>query len=70
MTGYSAVFLKEEGEHARRLHVQDLGATTIQGAIDEAQGCAATHPDASLIEIFHDGAKVESVGTGEAYYRT
>ena len=58
MSGYRATFLKEEGEHARTLHVQDLAATTIQGAIDEAQGCAAAHPDASLIQIFRDGAKV------------
>ncbi len=38
MSGYSAVFLKEDGGNVRTLYTQDLKATSIQGAIDEAQG--------------------------------
>ena len=70
MDGYRAVFIAEDGATATALHSQALAATSIQGAIDEAQACAARFAAARRIDIFKGDDKVQSVGTGEAPYRT
>lgn len=71
MKRYVAVYAKELRGEAERLDEREFKAGSLQDAIDAARGWARDNrPDATLVDIHLDGAKVESVGLGEGETRS
>lgn len=72
MPVHRAVFLRrnDRTDETETAFASPLGATTIQGAIDEALTLLSENSDVTSIDIFAGDDKVETVGVGRDPSRT